>query len=70
MFKAMSADSVHEYRMQTDAAYLLANLKIDISKCPECSADVIDYNWQQLCNECGLVIDNRCKPDYKKYNVL
>jgi hypothetical protein len=69
MFKAMSVDSVHEYRMQTDAAYLLANLKIDISKCPECSADVIDYNWQQLCNECGLVIDNRCKPDYKKYNV-
>jgi hypothetical protein len=47
MFKAMSVDSVHEYRMQTDAAYLLANLKIDISKCPECSADVIDYNWQQ-----------------------
>ena len=73
MFKAMSintysADSVHEYRMQTDAAYLLANLKIDISKCPECYANVIDYNWQQWCNKCGVVIDNRCKPDYKKYN--
>jgi hypothetical protein len=36
MFKAMGVDSVHEYRMLTDAAYLVANLKIDVNKCPEC----------------------------------
>jgi hypothetical protein len=69
MFKAMSADSVHEYRMLTDAAYLVANLKIDVNKCPECrSRDVISYNWRQICNKCGVVIDNGYEPDYKKYN--
>jgi hypothetical protein len=69
MFKAMSVDSVHEYRMLTDAAYLVANLKIDVNKCPECrSRDVISYNWRQICNKCGVVIDNGYEPDYKKYN--
>jgi hypothetical protein len=74
MFKAMSIntysiDSVHEYRMLTDAAYLVANLKIDVNKCPECrSNDVISYNWRQICNTCGVVIDNGYEPDYKKHN--
>jgi hypothetical protein len=74
MFKAMSIntysiDSVREYRMLTDAAYLVANLKIDVNKCPECcSRDVISYNWRQICNKCGVVIDNGYEPDYKKHN--
>jgi hypothetical protein len=55
--------------MLTDAAYLVANLKIDVNKCPDCcSSDVISYNWRQICNKCGVVIDNGYEPDYKKHN--
>ena len=69
MFKAMSIENVHEYRMLTDAAYLVANLKFDVNKCPDCrSRDVIDHNWRKICKKCGVVIDNSCEVNSKKYN--
>ena len=69
MFKAMSIENVHEYRMLTDAAYLVANLKFDVNKCPDCrSRDVIDHNWRKICKKCGLVINNSCEINNKKYN--
>jgi hypothetical protein len=47
--------------MLTDAAYLVANLKIDVNKCPECcSRDVISYNWRKICKKCGVVINSSC----------
>jgi hypothetical protein len=69
MFKAMSIENVHEYRMLTDAAYLVANLKFDVNKCPDCrSRDVIDHNWRKICKKCGVVIANSCEINSKKYN--
>lgn len=53
MFKSMNG--VHEYRMLTDYAYALANLKI-VNKCSGCaSRDVYNDNCKIVCNSCGVV---------------